>query len=359
MKRIFFAPEEALCYQESDIMLGIRYLLSVSRQYSHPLILCIALGSSQGAHDGRDSFCAYLDQVNSMPRVLACVSAGNEASRKRHCFSQLEQAPFSSNFQLEVGEADKTFSMEIWPFPPGKICLEIVSPNQETIESIYPSFDDCHQFVMDSGKGALWINNILLEGDTGDQVIVVRFYNPVKGIWNFLIQSIENEPFSFHVWLPSGKLISRETYFPEAVPDTTVTCPGNARFPLTVAAYKQTDGSILEESGMGYALSKQVVPDIAAPGYELPCAIPEGAYASLTGTGAACAYAAGTAAIVMEWSICQGNQTAITGNQLNHMIIRGAKRSGEYTYPNNLWGYGQIDIFSLFERIYAPSGLEM
>lgn len=353
LKKLFFVPENSLCYQESDIMLGIRYLLSVAQKTDHPIVICIALGSSQGGHGGQGALSSYLDQIVQLPKINVSVAAGNEGKNRRHYFYQSAASPYCNDFNLKIGKNDKKFSMEIWPFPPGKITIEIFSPNREIVRSIPPSSRDCQKFNLSFGQTTIWINNSLLEGSTGDQLILVRFDNPTHGIWYFQVSSIESEPFSFHAWLPSGNLISNETYFYHSSPDTTITAPGNARNPLTVAAYNQFDDSILEESGRGYSRLGEIVPDVAAPGYHIPCALPGGLYGSITGTGAAAAHAAGAAAMVLEWGFCKGNHTAVTGLQINHMMMRGAYRSDAYTYPNNIWGYGQIDVYKMFQRIAA------
>ena len=35
------------------------------------------------------------------------------------------------------------------------------------------------------------------------------------------------------------------------------------------------------------------------------------------------------------------------------MMMRGAYRNSAYTYPNNIWGYGQMDVYKLFQKIAA------
>ncbi len=119
---------------------------------------------------------------------------------------------------------------------------------------------------------------------------------------------------------------------------------------MTVAAYNQLNDSILPESGRGYTRTGQVKPDLAAPGFELTCAVPGGLYGTATGTGAAAAHAAGIIAMVFEWGIVKGNYPRLTGNDVNRLMISGAVRNPANTYPNNIWGYGQVDINRLFER---------
>lgn len=352
LKDIFFVPDDALCYQESDIILGIRYLLSLSQKLNSPLVLCIGLGSSQGGHDGQGALSEYLDRLVYLPITSISIAAGNEGDNGRHYFHSAGENLFSDEFYLNVGENDTLFSMEIWPFSFGKITVELISPDRESIQNVYyPYGHDCQRFSFNCCETSVWINNVILDGHTGDQFILIRFGNAAPGVWTIRIKSMENEPLSFHAWLPSGTLISYETFFLQSTPDTTVTAPGNAGNPLTVTAYNQTSGIILKESGRGYTRSGRVVPDIAAPGYHIPCALPCGRYGSLTGTGSAAAYATGAAALIMEWGFCKGNHTGITGNQVNRMIIRGAQRNPSDTYPNNIWGYGQMDVYKMLQQL--------
>ena len=353
LKQIYFIPECSLCYQESDIMLGIRYLLNLAAQLNRPLILCITLGSSQGGHDGRSPLSSYLDQIVRKPRMSAVIAAGNESGSKRHYYCYSHIPPYCSSFDIKIGKDDRMFSMEIWPFPTGRISIELYSPDCEIVSSLYTSVNTCQKFSLSCGQSSVWINNIILEGSTGDQVILVRFNNPLPGIWHCQVKSEGNEPFSFHCWLPSGNLISPDTYFYHSDSVTTITSPGDARFPLTVAAYNQFNNSILNESGRGFSRFGEILPDVAAPGFKIPCALPENQYGTLSGTGAAAAHAAGAAAMIMEWGFIRGNHTTITGVMANRMIIRSANRDNACFYPNDMWGYGQIDMLHLFDQIKA------
>ncbi len=351
LKKIFFIPEDTLCYQESDIILGIRYLLSVSEKLKRPLVICLALGSSQGSHDGQSPISSYLDYLVHLPGIDVIAAAGNEGNNYRHYFYNSAATSYCSDIYLKTGGNDKMLSMEIWPALPGKLSIEFTAPNQEFIGSVYPSMKGCQKFSLACNKTTVWINNVILHGAIGNQLIIVRFDNPIPGIWHFRVKNINQEPFSFHSWLPSGNLISNETYFFQPAPDTTITSPGNTRFPLTVTAYNQLELSILEESGRGYTRQFQINPDAAAPGYQIPCAVPGNQYGIITGTGAAAAYAAASAAMVMEWGFCKGNHTGVTGNQVNRIIKNTAQRNSICIYPNNIWGYGLLDVCTLSEHL--------
>ena len=340
-------PEDKLCFQESDIILGIRYLIAIAKKMARPLVICLAMGSSQGSHDGQGVMSEYLENLVRLSGINVSIAAGDEGNRNRHYFENVNSIPYGAAFQLNVG--DDKFAMEIWPSVPGRPSIEIISPNQMTTGRIEPSFEECIKFSY--GQSSVWVNNIIFEEETGDQLILIRFENPEPGIWSFQLESTEGQPFYLHSWLPSGNLISDNTYFLNASPDVTITNPGNSYSTLTVSAYNQFDDTILEQSGRGYTSDGLVKPDVAAPGYQIPCAIPGNQYGTMTGTGAAAAHAAGGIAMVMEWTLCKGNYTRLTGKQINRMIVRGARRSNSYFYPNNVWGYGQLDVNEIISRL--------
>lgn len=349
LKNVFLIPEDELCFQESDIILGIRYLVEEAKKMERPLVICIALGTSQGIHDGQSVMSQYLANLLLLSGVNASIAAGDEGNRGRHFFGNIDSAPYSTEFQLNIGNEDKKLSMEIWPNIPGRPTIQIISPDRMITYKIEPSFNECIKFAF--GQGLVWVNNIVFEEETGLQLILIRFDQAEPGLWTFRLDSTENQPFYFNSWLPSGNLISDYTYFINASPDTTITNPGNSINTLTTSAYNQIDGTILDQSGRGYTSNGMVKPDIAAPGYQIPCALPQNRYGTMSGTGAAAAQAAGGIAMVMEWTLCKGNFTSITGKQINRMIARGAKRSSSYLYPNNVWGYGQLDIDGLISRL--------
>jgi subtilisin family serine protease len=351
LKRIHFVPEDAVCYQESDILLAAHYAYIISTRYRRPMVICIAMGTSQGGHNGLDVTSRYLDYLALLPGIGVSVSAGNEGNRQRHYFTSALQSPYYHDMELRVGNRDKMFSLEIWCHAMEKLAVNIFAPNQETTHPVFSELSPCRKFTFILNQTALWVNNTIFEEETGDQLILIRFSNPTQGIWRLRLESPKNESFSFHSWLPSGDMISNETYFVQSDPDTTITAPGNAQSLLTVAAYNHWYDSILVESGRGYMRNNQIKPDIAAPGYQLPCAVPGNRYGTATGTGAAAAHAAGIIAMLFEWAVIKEVYPRMTGNIANHLLIRNAIRNPSSAYPNRVWGYGQAEINRIFEQL--------
>jgi subtilisin family serine protease len=60
LRELYVIPQDAICYQENDIMLGVKYLLETAEKYNRPIAICIGLGSSQGSHDPSGALSTYL-----------------------------------------------------------------------------------------------------------------------------------------------------------------------------------------------------------------------------------------------------------------------------------------------------------
>lgn len=74
-----------------------------------------------------------------------------------------------------------------------------------------------------------------------------------------------------------------------------------------------------------------------------------GNYIRYTGTSAACAITAGAVAQIMEWAIVERNSPTLSNAGIKNMLIRGAGRNTDRTYPNREWGYGTLDVYQAFE----------
>ncbi|SEU25066.1 Subtilase family protein [Lacrimispora sphenoides] len=350
-RKIFFVRNDIDCYQESDILLGIEYIRSVAEQLNRPLVLCIGVGTSQGGHNGTGLFPSYINNLATYPGILPCIAAGNEGNNRRHFRGALTSPDFYRDFELGIGDHDTDFFFELWNFSPYRLTIMLTSPTGETTQVIYPRLKECRRFNLVFESTILYVSNFILEEEAGAQLIIVRFQQAMAGLWKIRIDNIDHQPLIFDAWLPSGPIISEETFFLESTPEITITNPGNAGNPLTVTAYNQFNDSILINSSRGFSTSGTVVPDLAAPGYQITCPLPGNRYGSATGTGAAAAHASGIIAMLLEWAIVRGNFTTITGKEINRLMIRGATRSAAITYPNNMWGYGQINILGVFSGL--------
>lgn len=350
-RAIFGIAEDVVCYQETDLILGISYVVEVARKLQKPLALCVGLGTNRGAHDSQGVVSSYLEGLAQSPNIGVVVAGGNEGNTRRHFYGKMETGVSSKTVELNIGSADKNFSMEIWQNMPQLIAIEVTSPTGEAIERVLPTLSECRKFDLVFESSVVWINNIILEEVTGDQMILIRFQNAMQGVWKFNIVNLDGMQSEFNVWLPAGDIISDETFLLDSTAEVTLTSPGNSRYAMVTTAYNQNDDSILLRSSQGYTRTGTIKPDFAAPGYQLTCPLPGGGYGSATGTGAAAAHTTGVAAMLMEWAIYRGHYTTISSRELNRVLIRGARRQENIEYPNRIWGYGQIDLLGTFQSL--------
>nr|WP_288978165.1 hypothetical protein [uncultured Blautia sp.] len=75
---------------------------------------------------------------------------------------------------MKVSEKDKLFAVEIWAQVHARLTIEIITPVGESTRLNYPQLGSCNQFSFVFENSQLWVNNIVLEKETGDQLIVVR-----------------------------------------------------------------------------------------------------------------------------------------------------------------------------------------
>ena len=347
----FRVPEGALCYQENDILFALGYLLDISFLLQRPMAICISLGTSQGGHDGRGILNSYLSLISNTMGVITLVAAGNEGNKKRHYSGRVNPATGYDVVELNVGENESGFSMEIWGQSPSIFSIDIRSPSGEYIPRIAVGMDENREISFIFEETIIYIDYQIVEGESGDQLILVRFERPAQGIWRFNVYERGDLNLGFHIWLPMGNLISSNTFFIRSDPFTTILSPGNADVPLTVTAYNIADDSLYLEASRGYTRLGGIKPTVAAPGVNLIGPTLEEGFASYSGTSVAAAHITGVAAMLMEWGIIRNNLPSMSTVEFKKMVMRGASRDANTQYPNRDFGYGILDVYNIFDRL--------
>ncbi len=357
MKQIFrefyIIPEGVAAYQENDIMWGVQYVIQVARRLQRPLALCIGLGSSQGSHDGRGALSLQLSVGGDFSGVVVNIAAGNEGNMRRHFFARVDAQVGYSTVELNVGDTEQGFTMELWGEAPNTYSIDILSPAGEYIPRITESLNVSREISFVFERTRIFIDYKLIESSTGDQLILMRFINPTPGIWRFQVYTRGNLEGSFHIWLPMNNFITENTYFVQSDPYTTITSPGNAIVPITITAYNPLNNNLYQRASRGYSRTGTVKPELAAPGVNILAPTPEHTFTQITGSGAAAAHATGITAILLEWGIVRKNYPGIDSVEVKKFLIRGASRVPTQTYPNRDWGYGIIDIYNVFDILRA------
>ena len=351
LKEFFSLPSDSTCYQENDIMWGMQYLTRVSRQLNRPIAICIGLGTSQGNHYGMEPLSSLLSVAGNFTGVCITVAGGNEGGTRRHYYNEIISAIDNKTVEFVVGEVENKngFSMELWGAAPGSYSIDIITPSGEYIPRIVDGILLHRDISFIFDQTTISIDYQLLESNTGDQLIFLRFQNPTTGIWRMNVYVTGDLKASFHIWLPSDDFISDGTYFTESNPYTTITSPGNSVMPITVIAYDASNHRLYSNSGKGYSAANIVKPELAAPGVNILSPTLEHGFKNVTGTSASAAHTAGVTALLLEWGIIRGNFKGISTIAIKKFLIRGAVQVTNYPSPNKDWGYGILDIYNALD----------
>ena len=350
VKDYFGIPDDAICYAESDIMFGLTYLVNTAKKMNRPIVICIGLGTNQGSHEGlgplNDLISAHSNQVG----VAMIIAAGNEGNMGHHFFGQIDSTVGYKQVELKIGENENNFSMELWGNTPGTYSIDIISPSGEYIPRIPAQLGNYKMISFIFDTTTIYVDYAIVESQTGDELILMRFRNPAPGIWKFKVYGTKINS-GFHIWLPVRGFISQETVFMSPNQYTTVTDPGNNLLAITATAYNAKNNSLYINSSRGYTRYNEINPDLASPGVEVYSPVGNDQYGITSGTSTAAALLAGVTAMLLEWGIVNGHDRSMDTYQIKKYLIRGVNRDPSLKYPNPEWGYGIVNIYGTFESL--------
>ena len=351
MREFYEVPEGAACYQENDIMLGVKFLLDLARERNLPVVICVALGTSFGGHNGTTPLDIMLQYYsNTLNRVIV-VGVGNEANQKHHFFGKIKDMRDRREVEIQVDNDRQGFTMELWTELPNILTLSIVSPSGEIVPSIsikqgtYSVF----RFLFEGTEVA--VDYRILVERNNSQLIFFRFTNPASGIWRLIVEPVKLAGGEFHLWLPVKEFLAGNVIFLEPDPDITLTSPSVISAGMAVAYYNGKENSIDINSGRGYTRTGSIKPDIAAPGVGVTGALPGGRFTERTGSSVGAAIAAGAAALLLEWVVYHTGRVGADTIQIKNLFILGANQRPGLEYPNREWGYGTLDLYETLQRI--------
>lgn len=351
LREFYLFPAEAELFQENDIMTGMDFAVRIANDRRMPLSLCLGIGSSQGAHIGKNPLSLYVDYISQYSLISVSIAAGNEGAARHHYAGRLTDRENQASAELRVGNKEPGFTMEFWGEPPEIYNLSLQSPTGEILD-ISASLGEVTQelsFVFVETR--VKVNYVSIERQTGYTLVYFQFIQPAPGIWRIFVRGRDGQNVGFHIWLPVQGLISEETYFLEPSPYNTVTAPGDSLESITVTAYQYRDNSLYVQASRGFMPDGNVVPQVAAPGVQIRVPQLNGLYGNASGTSLSAAQTAGAAALLFEWAVIRGNQPYFTGSSVKNYITRGAEREERMQYPNRDWGFGRMDLYHTFELL--------
>lgn len=351
LRDFYLLPERVEAYSETDMMMGVRFLQQYAIREKKPLVICVGLGTASGSRTGALPFADLLNTLARQVNTVVVTCTGNEANNRTHTSGLAVSDTEPSEIEITVGADERGFVMEIWAESLDILSVAITSPSGERISRIPARIDTggVYNFLLERSQVA--VNYRVVESASGYEVIFMRFINPAQGIWKIHVYSLTNIVGRYNAWLPLKQFLSGDTYFLNSNPSTTLTEPGAAERVISVGAYNHITDASYVASGRGYTATGLIKPDFVAPGVDVYGVRAGGGYTTRTGTSVAAAHAAGAAALLLTWGVTDGNLPYMGTNEVKSVLIRGAKRENNTVYPNNIYGYGKMNVIEAFYKL--------
>lgn len=281
-----------------------------------------------------------------MWKNVISVGSGNEAASAGHTSGRLtegeeEMIPFA------IQERQTAISVQIWKNYVDEMQISLITPSGVRIGPI--------QEMLGTQRFRVGQTEILLYyGEPSpystNQEIFLNFLPQTDyldaGIWRIVLIPERILDGSYELWLPGRQVLNTGTGFLYPKNSATITIPSTASRVITVGAYDARTFTYADFSGQGREASPdRMKPDLAAPGVRITTTAAGGGYAEMTGTSFAVPFVTGSAALLMEWGIVNGNDPYLYGEKVKAYLRRGARALPGFTeYPNPQVGYGALCV---------------
>ncbi|RHS88697.1 S8 family peptidase [Clostridium sp. AM42-4] len=331
----------------TELMRAVNYAVSFAADRFLPLVINISFGNTYGSHDGTSLLETFLDDIGNYGRTTIVVGSGNEGAASGHT-SGILQMRTTETVEFTVSAYESSFSIQLWKSYSDQFEISLQAPSGEQFGPFSENLGPARfryrstQILLYYGKPGPYsaAQEIYFDfiPDEGNYV--------EEGIWTFFLRPVSLVRGQYDFWLPSARVLNTATRFLRPTPDTTLTIPSTASKVITVGAYNSYYNSYADFSGRGFTrLTNQVKPDLAAPGVGIMAPAVNGGYQSVTGTSFATPVVVGSAALLMQWGIVNGNDPFLYGEKVKAYLRRGAKKlPGIAEYPNPLVGYGGLCV---------------
>ena len=346
-----FIDKNTPAYNSSNLILGIEYLYKKSLELKNPIAICIALGTNSGLHNGLSIVEQYINNIATKVGVIVSIANGNEADTQHHNLTKLEKTGDEKIIEFKIAEKENGIMLNIATYPSDKVAFELISPLGETTGKILPIDNLEQEIKLVLSNSTVNITQYNKMYQNSGQLSLIRITNPSFGNWKLKLYGEKILIGNVHSWLPIRNFIKDETYFLTPEPFYTVTTPSTAKNLLSVGGYNHITNSNSISSSRGPNRLNELKPIISAPSENVSCINTQGSLDIISGTSVACAIATGCSALLLEWGIVKENNFSINSISAIGYFAYGAKRDPNETYPNNISGFGRLNIMSTFENI--------
>lgn len=327
----------------TQLMQGIDYVIRKAIELQKPIAINISFGNNYGSHSGRSLLEEYINDIANYWKSSIIIGTGNEGATGRHVQGRVSM---EANSIVEIGVSDFEFSLniQIWKNYFDEFDIIITNPSGIKVGPI-PKILGKQQFVIGRTEVLLYYGEPTPYNSMQEiyiELVPVDTYID-SGVWTIELVPRNIVVGDFYMWLPAGAAINQGTRFLISSEFTTLTIPATVFRAIAVGAYDSNTDSYAPFSGRGYTVTGGIKPDLVAPGVDIISTIPGGGYGIKSGTSMATPFVTGSAALLMEWGIVDGNDLFLYGEKIRAYLIAGTRKLRiENIYPNRTLGYGAL-----------------
>ena len=330
----------------TQLMKALDLVVRRAQDMNRPLAVNISFGNTYGSHDGTSLLETFINDMSGIGRNVIVAGTGNEGTGAGHRAGSLVMGQ-EENAQLSIAPYETGMGVQLWKSYVDQFSIRLVTPSGEIIGPIDSRLGP--QTLRYGGTQILIYYGKPSPFSRAQEVyfdfLPVRDYLD-SGIWTFRLTPERIVTGRYDMWLPSRGILNPSTRFLRPVPETTLTIPSTAANVISVGAYDDSYRAYADFSGRGFTRQTgQVKPDLAAPGVDIVAARRGGGYEAVTGTSFAAPFVTGSAALLMQWGILQGNDPFLYGEKVKAYFTRGARHLPGYdVWPNERLGYGTLCV---------------
>lgn len=330
----------------TQLMKALDLVVRRAQDMNRPLAVNISFGNTYGSHDGTSLLETFINDMSGIGRNVIVAGTGNEGTGAGHRAGSLVMGQ-EENAQLSIAPYETGMGVQLWKSYVDQFSIRLVTPSGEIIGPIDSRLGP--QTLRYGGTQILIYYGKPSPFSRAQEVyfdfLPVRDYLD-SGIWTFRLTPERIVTGRYDMWLPSRGILNPSTRFLRPVPETTLTIPSTASNVISVGAYDDSYRAYADFSGRGFTRQTgQVKPDLAAPGVDIVTARRGDGYEAVTGTSFAAPFVTGSAALLMQWGILQGNDPFLYGEKVKAYFTRGARHLPGYdVWPNERLGYGTLCV---------------
>ena len=372
-------------FTSTDVVTALDYIDKKATSLGKPYVVNLSLGGQQGPHDGRSAEAAAIDELIGEDKIgkVVVVAAGNDGNDRIHTSGILP-----SNSAVSVSRAlndpgiGKTISIDIWikATIANAISFRVTGP-----DTLFESTGSTLGRIGDHSDGKTSISTSGFADGTviTDVNTIISITTKILGDWVVSLKGGRGDGTGeFDMWVFSDNTEWKDT---DGDFSNLVGSPGASNNAITVGAYTTkkswtdadanphaiaaTVGDRASFSSPGPTRDGRRKPEISAPGqlivsslssdaksggiFSASNILPGNLTAIAQGTSQATPHVTGAVALLME----QAQRDSVT---LDAKIVRDALQASARsdastgTVPNDEWGFGKMDVDSLFRHLLGP-----